>query len=338
MANVVDFSWLSSLPDVYRQAQQGAREDQFRRAFQGGLPRSPTGEIDFAAAADLAARAGNPSLALQLGHGQLDEQLKREQIKDIPLRRDISERQIRLQEESSREKPAVTWQEDSAGDKVPYRVEPFGKGVSRLPIEGQAAEAGNPFAPGGKMNEAQSKDALYATRMLQAEKILREPDVVGAATKSVERMRGAIGEKGPFGLARGVMTESYQKFDQAQRDFINATLRRESGAVISESEFDNARKQYFPQPSDPPAIIAQKQANRMEAIRGIGMGAGKAYRPPATFGPGGELVPTQPKTAPQATSVAPAGGGTSLAVGKVVNGYLFKGGDPNDKASWEQAR
>tara|TARA_R100001530_G_scaffold34938_1_gene27299 strand:+ start:2308 stop:2460 length:153 start_codon:yes stop_codon:yes gene_type:complete len=35
---------------------------------------------------------------------------------------------------------------------------------------------------------------------------------------------------------------------QTERDFVNAVLRRESGAAISGSEFRTARKQYLPQP------------------------------------------------------------------------------------------
>jgi len=37
-------------------------------------------------------------------------------------------------------------------------------------------------------------------------------------------------------------------FEQAKKNFVNAVLRLESGAVISPSEFTNADKQYFPQP------------------------------------------------------------------------------------------
>lgn len=54
----------------------------------------------------------------------------------------------------------------------------------------------------------------------------------------------------------------YQQYDQAKRDFINATLRRESGATISDSEFSNANKQYFVQPWDTKETIKQKKANR----------------------------------------------------------------------------
>jgi hypothetical protein len=39
-----------------------------------------------------------------------------------------------------------------------------------------------------------------------------------------------------------------QSQKQAEQNFINAILRKESGAAISPSEYKNAEKQYFPQP------------------------------------------------------------------------------------------
>jgi hypothetical protein len=53
-----------------------------------------------------------------------------------------------------------------------------------------------------------------------------------------------------------------QQFEQAQRNFINAVLRRESGAAIAASEFDSAALQYFPQPGDTEEVLLQKQRNR----------------------------------------------------------------------------
>ena len=57
-------------------------------------------------------------------------------------------------------------------------------------------------------------------------------------------------------------TENRQKFEQAERNYINAVLRRESGAVISPEEFTNARLQYFPQPGDSAGVLTQKKQNR----------------------------------------------------------------------------
>ena len=57
-------------------------------------------------------------------------------------------------------------------------------------------------------------------------------------------------------------SDRFKQIEQAQRDFINAVLRRESAAVIGEPEFENARLQYFPQPGDTPEVVKQKQKNR----------------------------------------------------------------------------
>lgn len=51
--------------------------------------------------------------------------------------------------------------------------------------------------------------------------------------------------------------------DQAERNFINAVLRRESGATIKPDEFQSAALQYFPQPGDTPEVLAQKRQNRL---------------------------------------------------------------------------
>lgn len=79
----------------------------------------------------------------------------------------------------------------------------------------------------------------------------------------------------------GKTNPEYQVFDQAKRDFINAQLRRESGAVIGQDEFDNADKQYFPQPGDSPEVIKQKREARKLAVESMGRSAGPTYKRPA---------------------------------------------------------
>jgi hypothetical protein len=72
-------------------------------------------------------------------------------------------------------------------------------------------------------------------------------------------------------------SEDAKSMDQAQRNFINAVLRRESGSAIAQPEFDSANKQYFPQTGDTPAVLAQKKRNREVAFAGLRSEAGKAY-------------------------------------------------------------
>ncbi len=104
-------------------------------------------------------------------------------------------------------------------------------------------------------------------------------EVLNALEKEGTSFLQANASKLPFDLGNYLVSENYQKFDQAKRDFVNAILRRESGAVIADSEFANAEKQYFPVPGDGPEVIAQKRKNRENAIAGlrVGSGDGGAY-------------------------------------------------------------
>lgn len=311
---LVDFGALEHLPQSYQQGVEDAASRRLTQSFQQGFPRGPNGEPDFAAAVDIAARAGNPQMAVQLANiaqrnKMLADQrsLEQQRFGLEQQRYGLSERQTRLQEESQREKPQVVWQDDGSGNKVPYRVEPFGRGVTRIDVPGESGGPSNPFAS-GKMTEAQSKDAGYAGRMLNAERVLRDPSSVEAASSASERLKAAppipfVGQSGREAIGNYFASENFQKFDQAKRDFINAVLRRESGAAIAQSEFDNAEKQYFPRPGDSAEVIKQKKANRIEAIRGVASGAGSNWRPSYVFDAAGEMVPNTPAKKP----AAPAG-------------------------------
>lgn len=57
-----------------------------------------------------------------------------------------------------------------------------------------------------------------------------------------------------------------QNLEQAERNFVTAVLRRESGAAISPSEFDTERLKYFPQPGDKPETVDIKEKARNTAI------------------------------------------------------------------------
>lgn len=81
-------------------------------------------------------------------------------------------------------------------------------------------------------------------------------------------------------LARGgvlpnfLKSDNRQVFEQNERNFINALLRRESGAAISPQEFASARQQYIPQPGDGAAVLESKRQNRESAINSLKIEAG----------------------------------------------------------------
>jgi hypothetical protein len=151
-------------------------------------------------------------------------------------------------------------------DGKPVLVQQDRQGNIR-PVQGYAPKSG-----GKPMTEGQAKANLFGSRMKESDRILSELEGK-YSPMAVNAKMGAEGMSGVGGLAGAVgnamLSREGQMAEQAQRDFVNAVLRRESGAVISEPEFKNAQKQYFPQPNDTPDVLQQKRRNRQMAIRGL---------------------------------------------------------------------
>lgn len=144
--------------------------------------------------------------------------------------------------------------------------------------------SGKPLNKGEKpLTEYQGKSTGFGMRAAEADKIISDLGTEGVAEVGFKR----AAENAPIvgGLAGAAVNTTVsaaaQKRDQAERDFVNAVLRQESGAAINKDEFDNARKQYFPRVGDSKEVIAQKAKNRQTAI--------DAFR--ISAGPGGKNIP-----------------------------------------------
>lgn len=161
-----------------------------------------------------------------------------------------------------------------------------------------------------KVSVDESKAGGFADRMTQSGTLI---DQFGNAGLSTFDQAVTNSPYVPGFIANNLVGEDFQQYDQARRDFINAQLRRESGAVISPEEFDNANKQYFPQPGDKPEVLEQKRKNRETVIGAMIRDAGPTYK-------------------------RPAGGNGAPSAGQVVDGYRFKGGDPAQQSNWEKVQ
>jgi hypothetical protein len=157
-------------------------------------------------------------------------------------------------------------------DKVAEREQ----AADKLGLQGEDRRLylANGKVPAGseKLTNDQANAGLYADRMRKSNAILEKPEIEGEALSLKQKAYSSIPVIGNYAVSN-----KFQLLDQARRDFINATLRRESGAVIQPVEFDNANKQYFPQPGDSAAVLAQKKANRQTAIDGISRAGGVSY-------------------------------------------------------------
>jgi hypothetical protein len=169
---------------------------------------------------------------------------------------------------------------------------------------------GKPLTRDKAMTEFQGKSAGFADRAQEADTILGQlhktgptgmglvasdrPGAIKSIAESVPLIGSGLGAAvNVLPSALGGPNANQQRAEQAQRNFINAILRQESGAAIGAGEFDNATKQYFPQPGDTKEVIAQKAANRRTAIAGLARSAGGNYTPP-TVGTADEQTRNQP--------------------------------------------
>lgn len=153
-----------------------------------------------------------------------------------------------------------------ASAKAPPSGYQWGANGALMPIPGGPAD------PATKpLTTDQANARLYGQRMGTSHKILN--DLEAGEKLSYNPLKARLAITSPPGISDAISyynDPQTQSATQAMRDFINATLRRESGAAISASEYDNAIKQYFPQPGEPKEIREQKRANREMAIQGIG--------------------------------------------------------------------
>ena len=139
---------------------------------------------------------------------------------------------------------------------------------------------GKPVTSAKAPTEFQGKSAAFGARAEEADKVLTSltgkysPSAINSklSAENTPLIGGILGAA----ANKFALSDEDQRAEQAQRDFINAVLRQESGAAIGESEFENARKQYFPQPGNGPGVIAQKARNRKLSIQGLKKNAGRA--------------------------------------------------------------
>lgn len=133
------------------------------------------------------------------------------------------------------------------------------------------------------------KAAGFTRRLEQAEDVFTKLGVVNFDPTSFS---AAVMRNDFTGLSKDTAARQQA---QAERNFVNAILRRESGAAISKDEFANAEEQYFPRYGDTPEVLEQKRQNRILAIDNLKNESGKAYSP---FTPPKDVGGSKNKTDP----------------------------------------
>jgi hypothetical protein len=151
-------------------------------------------------------------------------------------------------------------------------------GSDWVPVGGMKAPSGtsltvNPdgtvnFQQGGMgkpLTEGQSKDTVYVTRALGSAPVLDQYS--DALTSLPQSIGGGVPVVGNY-----AKTEEYQLGENAGREFLQAILRKDTGAAITQDEMFSYGQTYIPQPGDKPALLQQKKQARQRAIAAIQAG------------------------------------------------------------------
>lgn len=229
---------------------------------------------------------------------------------------------IKLQQDLAKEQAAAKFQGALLTGKLSKqerdearKEEQLGIAKERLALEKQKAVTEREKAKEAKEENIPSAKFLaagYARRLEQSESVFDELEKQGydRASRQQQILSKLPGE---------VQSEQLVAQTQAEENFINAVLRKESGAAISAEEFKKAERQYFPRPGDTEKTIAQKKANRLQAQKTLQAEAGKAL----------EKVPLVGAQMAPAPSTAKKFPGTKEAVANerpatiIQNGFIY---------------
>ena len=182
-----------------------------------------------------------------------------QKLKEMKLDRELKDAQIK--------EARAQFQETNERAKAKEARE-----AARVPLENAKTQAEidklrreSKQMPNGKEpTQSQFTAATFGERAQKA-----ESDFAALQEAGFDRSdrRTAVGNS--LASVVGLQSGDFRRQQQAERNFVNALLRRESGAAISPSEFENAEQQYFPRAGDDEATRKQKAENRQIAIAGL---------------------------------------------------------------------
>lgn len=115
------------------------------------------------------------------------------------------------------------------------------------------------------LTEAQSKDTVFVTRAAGALPII---DQYGDALTSLTQ---SVGGSAPI-IGNYMKSTEFQQAEQAGKEFLQAILRKDTGAAITKEETDEYGSVYLPRPGDDPTTLEQKKQSRRRALSAIQAG------------------------------------------------------------------
>lgn len=228
-----------------------------------------------------------------------------------------------------------------------------GSGRGRSPERGEMIGAFNSTSPNArgdafnilsKATEGEKKQASFAKHIEDNTRNIGRLITDGGVSAA---RAGTISKALQGGDISNLALDSREQlYVNSLKEVVNAVMRRESGAAISESEWKNAFDRYLPSYGDKAPLTKQKflqlENIRADAIASAG-GIYDAFKYVSEQHGGTGLIEPSAGTKPQASGkqvIDPYTGKTitinTPKTGDVDNGYRYLGGDPSLESSWEK--
>lgn len=145
---------------------------------------------------------------------------------------------------------------------------------------------GGPADTGKNLTEGQTKDAAFAERMLRAEENLDRVVPIDANGNPIKydptkKSNAYFPDQSSWKnlwTANAINSKEWQQYHQAARESMAALLRKDTGAAITDQEFDLYFPLYYPQPGDSPEVVKQKKQAREDLAGGLARGSGPAFK------------------------------------------------------------
>lgn len=165
---------------------------------------------------------------------------------------------------------------------------PAGMVLETTPSGGVRLVQGSGAAASTRFTEGEGKDVVYATRAQGALEVL-EP-----VAETLTSLPSRAAEYDPTGVIRGrVQSPEYQVARNAGDEFLQAILRKDTGAAITAGEQALYGVTYLPQPGDGPEVLEAKRAARQRAVAAINAGMSPAQMIAAETALGGSPAAAQ---------------------------------------------
>ncbi|HEL3212206.1 TPA: hypothetical protein ACGCGV_000197 [Stenotrophomonas maltophilia] len=134
-----------------------------------------------------------------------------------------------------------------------------------------------------KLTEGQGKDIVYYSRGRDSNELLRKNGNSLLMTEGGQGARGILDSAlqalpwvGDSGAVNSALSPERKQAKQAAAEFLSAILRKDTGAAITQQEFDIYGPMYLPMPGDDRKTLEQKALAREGALDSIKAGLGNA--------------------------------------------------------------